>query len=192
LENPALFLASIIVLLIMPGPTNTLLATSGATVGFRRSIPMLAGELAGYLVAIFLIQFVLGPAMSRSPATALALRLAAAAYLMILSVKLWRTPFMWARAVVSLRQVFVTTLLNPKALVFALVIIPFSSPHPGLYLSIFAATIPLIGTLWISFGTFLGRHAQPAYLGVVPKAASVVLAVISAILVSSALYTRAH
>ena len=176
----------------MPGPTNTLLATSGATVGFRRSIPMLAGELAGYLVAIFLIQFVLGPAMSRSPSTALALRVAAAAYLIILSVKLWLTPLLWARAVVSLRQVFVTTLLNPKALVFALVIIPFASPHPGIYLSLFAAVIPVIGTLWIGFGTFLGRHTQPAYLGVLPKAASVVLAVIAAILASSVFYTRAH
>ncbi len=192
MENPALFLTSVMILLIMPGPTNTLLATSGVTVGFRRSIPMLAGELAGYMVSILLIQFVFGPAMARSPSTALMLRVAAAAYLMVLSIKLWLTPFLLARAVISWRQVFVTTLLNPKALVFALVIIPFASPHAGFYLSVFVAIVPAIGTLWIVIGTFLGRHTHPAYLKMVTKAASVVLAVISAILVSSVFLTKPH
>ena len=37
MDNPALFAASVIILLMMPGPTNALLATSGATVGFQRS-----------------------------------------------------------------------------------------------------------------------------------------------------------
>lgn len=192
MENPALFLASVVVLLVMPGPTNTLLATSGATVGLRRSIPMLAGELAGYLVSIFLIQFVLGPASSRAPPTASILRGVAAAYLMVLSIKLWITPFTLARAVISLRQVFVTTLLNPKALVFALVIIPFATPHAGFSIALFAAIVPVIGTAWITFGAFLGRHAHPAFLKVVPKAASVVLGVTSAILISSAFTSRPH
>jgi threonine/homoserine/homoserine lactone efflux protein len=188
LANPVLFVTSVVILLIMPGPTNTLLATSGATVGFRRSTPLLLGELAGYIVSILVIQFVLGPAMARAPSTALVLRVAAGTYLMILSVRLWITPFVLARAVISLRQVFVTTLLNPKAFVFAFVIIPFTSPHASVYLSLFIGTVPAIGTLWITFGTFLGQHTQPAYLKVLPKVASVILAVISAILIGSAFF----
>lgn len=191
MANPLLFVTSVVILLIMPGPTNALLATSGATVGFRRSMPLLLGELSGYIVSIVLIQFVLGPAMSRAPSTALIWRVAAGAYLMALSIKLWTTPFVLARAVVSLRQVFVTTLLNPKAFVFALVIIPFASPYAASF-SLFMATVPVIGTLWIAFGTFLGRHAQPGYLKVLPKAASAILAIISAILIGSAFFTTLH
>jgi threonine/homoserine/homoserine lactone efflux protein len=192
LANPLLFITSVVILLIMPGPTNTLLATSGATVGFRRSMHLLLGELSGYIVSILLIQFGLGPAMSRAPSTALILRVAAGAYLMVLSIKLWTTPFVLARALVSLRQVFVTTLLNPKAFVFALVIIPFASPQAASYSSLFMATVPLIGTLWIAFGTFLGQHTQPGYLKVLPKAASAILAMISAILIGSAFFITLH
>src|SRR5471032_1867976 len=123
MENPVLFAASVMILLIMPGPTNTLLATSGATVGLQRSTPLLLGEIAGYILSILLIEFVLGPSISGAHLAPSILRIAAGAYLMFLSIKLWTTTFRIARAVISLRQVFVTTLLNPKAWVFALVII---------------------------------------------------------------------
>ena len=180
------------ILLIMPGPTNTLLATSGATVGFQRSTPLLLGELAGYIVSILLIEFVLGPTMSRAPSTALMLRAAAGAYLMVLSIKLWTAPFVLAHAVISLRQVFVTTLLNPKAFVFALVIIPFGLPQASFYFSGFTAIVPAIGTLWIVIGTLLGRNTQPRYMKAFPKAASVILAIISATLIGSAFFTPRH
>ncbi len=186
MDNPVIFGASILILLLMPGPTNTLLATSGATVGFQRSAPLLLGEIAGYTLSILLIEFVLGPAMSGARLTASTLRIAAGAYLMLLSIKLWLTPFPLARAVISLRQVFVTTLLNPKALVFALVLIPFGSPHASWYFSAFLAIVPAVGTMWIVAGGLLGRHADPLCAMSFPKAASLVLAIISATLIVSA------
>ncbi len=39
-------------LLIMPGPTNTLLLFSGATAGFLKSCRLISCEIAGYLIAI--------------------------------------------------------------------------------------------------------------------------------------------
>jgi len=190
--NLVLFVSSVLVLLILPGPTNTLLGTSGATVGLRRSLPLLLGELSGYLVSILLIQFVLGPAISKAPATGLILRAAAGAYLMVLAIRLWTTPLLVSRAVISVRQVFVTTLLNPKALVFALVIIPFGSPRSSVYLALFAAIVPVIGTLWIALGALLRRRTEPGYLKVFPKAASVILAIFSATLISSAFVLAGH
>jgi threonine/homoserine/homoserine lactone efflux protein len=188
MENPALFAASVLLLLIMPGPTNTLLATSGATVGFQRSTPLLLGEIAGYILSILLIEFALGRFMSGAHPAPPALRVAAGAYLMLLSIKLWITPFLLARAVISLRQVFVTTLLNPKAWVFALVIIPFGSLHASLYFSAFLATVPAVGTMWIAAGSLLGRHTRPGYAKSFPKAASIALAIMSATLIGSALF----
>jgi len=190
--NLVLFVSSVLVLLILPGPTNTLLGTSGATVGLRRSLPLLLGELSGYLVSILLIQFVLGPAISKAPATGLILRAAAGAYLMVLAIRLWTTPLLVSRAVISVRQVFVTTLLNPKALVFALVIIPFGSPRSSVYLALFTAIVPVIGTLWIALGALLRRRTEPGYLKVFPKAASVILAIFSATLISSAFVLAGH
>ena len=181
-----LFVASVMILLVMPGPTNTLLATSGATVGFQRSTPLLLGEIAGYAVTILLIEFVLGPSLSGAHPTASILRGAAGAYLMLLSIKLWTTPFQLARAVISLRQVFVTTLLNPKALVFALVIIPFGSPHASLYFAAFAAMVPSVGVVWIFAGSLLVRRSHPGFARFLPKAASVVLAIMSATMIGSA------
>jgi threonine/homoserine/homoserine lactone efflux protein len=147
---------------------------------------LLLSEIAGYTLSILLIEFVLGPSISGIHHTASILRVAAGAYLMSLSIKLWTTPFQLARAVISLRQVFVTTLLNPKAFVFALVIIPFGSSHASSYFPAFLATVPVVGTIWIVAGSLLGRHTNLGHARFFPKAASIVLATMSAILIGSA------
>ena len=56
MNEPLLFLAAVLTLLGTPGPTNTLLATSGAVAGLRRSLALLVAELAGYLLAIATIR----------------------------------------------------------------------------------------------------------------------------------------
>jgi len=48
----ALLAVGIIVVLITPGPTNTLLASAGLRQGLQRSLPLIAAELAGYLASI--------------------------------------------------------------------------------------------------------------------------------------------
>ena len=43
------FIIVALALLATPGPTNTLLATSGAASGFRKSLVLLLGEFLGYM-----------------------------------------------------------------------------------------------------------------------------------------------
>ena len=59
--NEWLFIGSVVAILSLPGPTNTLLAAAGLRQGVRRSLPLIAAELGGYLVSIsvwghFLVQ----------------------------------------------------------------------------------------------------------------------------------------
>jgi threonine/homoserine/homoserine lactone efflux protein len=86
--EPAAFAIACFPLLAAPGPTNTLLATSGAAIGVRGSLPLLAAELSGYLLAIFLLRVLVGPLIAAVPAFGIALRIAAVIYLLHLAAKL--------------------------------------------------------------------------------------------------------
>jgi threonine/homoserine/homoserine lactone efflux protein len=129
MEDPVLFALAVLAVLGTPGPTNTLLATAGATAGLRRSLPLIASEAAGYTVSILTLGLVLGPVVAGAPLLAGALRAAVGVYLLSLALRLWRRggAALATGAVVTPRQVVVTTLLNPKAIVFALGVVPFGA-----------------------------------------------------------------
>jgi threonine/homoserine/homoserine lactone efflux protein len=123
--QPLPFALAILLLLATPGPTNTLLWLSGAAVGMRRSLPLLLGELGGYLTVIVPVAVIAAPLLSAHPAIGLVLKLAAACWRLFMAHALWTVKANAAseRPIVP-GQVFVTTLLNPKALIFTLVIMP--------------------------------------------------------------------
>ena len=69
------------------------------------------------------------------------------------------------------RQVFVTTLVNPKAIVFALGIIPFGGARPVWpYLLGFLLLLATVAACWITAGAILGRAAgRRGWGGAVPR-----------------------
>lgn len=176
MTDPLLFFLAVATILATPGPTNTLMATSGATTGIRRSLLLLAAEISGYLIAIVTVHFVLGQIVAAYPAVGIALKIAVATYLVWLAVKLWRRPLVLTadEHAVTFTNVLVTTLLNPKALIFALTIIPWSSAALAWYFAGFAATVIAAGGGWIVLGSVL-RGASGTRAGYIPKVASVVL-----------------
>ena len=169
--DPALFALTVLLILGTPGPTNTLLATAGGTVGFRRALPLVPAEASGYLISILAIGLALGPVLTAVPALALALRLVVAGYLALLAVRLWRQGAIdLSSAPVTPRQVFVTTLLNPKALVFALGVIPFGAARWWPYLLGFLILLVGVALCWIAVGAALGRAAGAVgRAGLVPR-----------------------
>jgi threonine/homoserine/homoserine lactone efflux protein len=188
MTDPLLYVLAVLTILGTPGPTNTLLATSGAMVGWRRSLLLLVGELGGYLVAIAVIRLVLGPAFAAYPALAIALKLMVAAYLAWIAIGLW---LKGARLTergppVTVRSVFVTTLLNPKALIFSIGVIPAADPRVLWYLAGFAVMVLSAGFSWILVGTMIGTTAGERHAGLVPRVASVALAGFAGVLVASA------
>ncbi|WOS63255.1 LysE family translocator [Sinorhizobium fredii] len=155
--QPLTFALAILLLLATPGPTNTLLWLSGAAVGMRRSLPLLLGELAGYLTVIVPVAVLAVPLISAHPAIGFVLKLAAAGWILFMAHALWTMKAHGAgERPIAPAQVFVTTLLNPKALIIALVIMPQVELQAMLpWLLGFAMLTLGAGSLWIAAGTLL-------------------------------------
>ncbi|WP_376089511.1 LysE family translocator [Roseomonas sp. CCTCC AB2023176] len=161
MTDPAVFVLTVLFILGTPGPTNTLLATGGASMGVRRSLPLMVGEACGYSISILTIGLVLAPVISGVPWAALALRLVVGAYLVLLAVQLWQrgASFTQGARTVTPAQVFVTTLLNPKAIVFALGVVPFGAANWPAYFAGFLAMLATVAFAWIALGAALGQAA---------------------------------
>jgi threonine/homoserine/homoserine lactone efflux protein len=73
---------------------------------------------------------------------------------------------------VTPRQIFVTTLLNPKAIVFALGIVPFGAGWGvwPTYMLGFLLLLVLVAAAWIAAGVMLGGAAgRRGWNGAVPR-----------------------
>jgi threonine/homoserine/homoserine lactone efflux protein len=64
MTDPLLFGPAALAILAPPGPTNTLLATGATSAGFWPALPLVPTEAAGYLIAISVIGYGLGPAVA--------------------------------------------------------------------------------------------------------------------------------
>jgi len=190
MDSPVLFPATALAILAAPGPTNALFAVSGAQQGVRRSLVLVPAGAVGYLIAVTLVGVELAPALAAFPTAARILRLLIGAYLFDLAVRLWRqgSGTGGPKAAVGAREIFVTTLLNPKALVFAISVIPFGRPDVGLYLAALAASVSLTGVGWLAIGACARRAAQSdGQARLIPRVGSVILAVFGGLLVYPAL-----
>jgi threonine/homoserine/homoserine lactone efflux protein len=183
MKDPVVFVMSVTLLLMTPGPTNTLLAASGALIGVYRSVRLLIAEVTGYLTSILTIGYLLGNWMTGAPRFTTALRISSGVYLLTLAVRTWRAYQGVSPEAPSFSRVLVTTLLNPKALIFALVIIPAREPNAVLYFAAFSLIVPTIGCIWIAFGGVTRRAVGLGYVRLVPKITSVVLACFSVSLI---------
>jgi threonine/homoserine/homoserine lactone efflux protein len=182
----SLLVPATLTILAAPGPTNTLLATSGARRGVKPSLCLIPAELAGYVIAIAAWGLLLNPAAAALPWLKPALRLTCAGYLVWAAYKLWRhTGDMSVDgSVIGARGVFTATLLNPKALLFAAAIFPdaaFRSMTGFLEVNgVFAAVLVPISLAWIAFGTFLTRPGLWLRPWMIQRGAAVMLMLFSA------------
>jgi threonine/homoserine/homoserine lactone efflux protein len=181
MEDPLLFASAVATLLATPGPTNALLAAAGASAGFRRSLNLLVAALTGYLVTILLLGAALGSFLPNGARTVLSFL--AAAYLAVLAVRLWRVAPDGAAANIGWRHVFVTTMLNPKGLIFAFVIVPLQSGHAWLYVAGFTLICVVAGGCWAGAGALVGRAGGDKVRALVPKATSAALGVLAVVLI---------
>ena len=183
MSQPVLFAVSVLTLLAVPGPTNTLLAGAGATRGLRASLVLLIGELAGYVIAIATLRWALG-AVVNQPGTQVLLKSAVVAYLAFLAIRLWQAPPNRGSTAFTVRRVFVTTLLNPKGFIFAIFIFPPPPTPIAAYFVAFSAMVVAVGATWIIGGWMLTRFAGSRFNLVAPRICACALAVFAIVVVS--------
>jgi threonine/homoserine/homoserine lactone efflux protein len=184
MDSPIAFCLVAFTLLAMPGPTNTLLALSGASVGLRGSWVPLLGVLAAYLLSIVAQRVVVGSLFEDSTTTETLLRVVVAIYLVYLSVRLWRATSQ-EQTSVGTRSVFMATLLNPKALILALVLMPPEPLVPPFHFAALTLFIICTGVAWTKAGVLAQSLASDRYALAFPKMAAVALAAFAAVIVSS-------
>ncbi|MGJ0622778.1 extracellular solute-binding protein [Xenorhabdus bovienii] len=167
---------SIALVLIVPGPTNTLLLSAGLQQGLSKSLILVIAEAIGYTVAIAIWGFFLLSLTQTLPWMYQLVKLLSATYVLWLAFKLWMYSLkmdyftdnevnlinIFAHKGTNFVDVMVATFLNPKALLFVSTFIPISAfksvntffPMLGVFLIIL---VP-IGTLWISFGSLIHSY----------------------------------
>lgn len=153
------FVASI---LFTPGPTNTLLASSGVKVGFKKSLLLIPAEAFGYLIAITFWGLLIERIADHASFFPAFLKLCSAAYLLYLALKLWQASFQEASltlATIRKRELFTATLLNPKAVLFATAVFPpvawIDAQHYVPHMLAFLLILIPVGFFWIFIGQFL-------------------------------------
>ncbi len=163
--NPAPFITYAFVMSITPGPNNVMLTASGATFGFRRTLPHLMGVVFGFVVQLLLVCAGLSALFSRWPVLQTALSWAGAAYLVYLGVRLLRSSAAAAQGKsrpVRFHEAALFQFLNPKAWVMSITCASLFLPQElGLFLrSAYMATImegvgvPCMA-VWALFGSSL-------------------------------------
>lgn len=152
---------------VTPGPNNVLLWASGASFGFRRTLPHVFGTAVGLGAMAVASAGGIAALVSAVPALAVAMRLAGSAYLFWLAWQIARSGSLQAgesSRPMTAQQAATFQLVNPKAWIFALGAVTtfrpsFLAPLAGtiaIALVMMAVIVPS-AALWAGFGNALGR-----------------------------------
>ena len=185
MADPLQFLLTVVMLLLVPGPTNTVMATAGA--GTPRSpLPLLAAELLGYATIITIATLILVPLTAAWPPAGIAVKLVVVAYLVFVAVRLWgkRVALDAQQIVVGPRLVYLTTALNPKGLILAVTVFPHDHQQLWAYAGAFVLCVVTCGSAWFSLGRGLAALSGPR-AAILPRVASIALIGFAALIVSS-------
>ena len=129
LELYLAFVAATFVLLVIPGPTITLVVSTAIARGQAAGLAMVPGVMMGDFVAASLSLLGVGAILSASAALFTVLKWCGAIYLIFLGVQMWRTSVAHAdtngpgKAALSHRAFWVTV-LNPKSILFFVAFLP--------------------------------------------------------------------
>lgn len=157
-----LFVFAVIAVLLVPGPTNALLASSAHHQGFSKTLILVPIELLGYVYAISIWALVIHLSMPIWPNLIHILHVVSTCYVLWLAFKLWKTSYLQQHSKkntnFSKARLFKETLKNPKSLLFSAGIFPIwtwdSFLNYAFVVAVFTLCLIPCALLWI----YLGRR----------------------------------
>lgn len=158
-----LFVIAMIAVLLIPGPTNALLASAAHHQGILKTASVIPAEWLGYLYGISLWAIFIHLGEPIWPALIPILHTISAAYVIWLAFNLWKSSHLqrYSQHHLSIRprQLFFASLKNPKALLFAAGIFPpetWESLKSTAYVfALFSVILLPVALFWMCFGRAL-------------------------------------
>jgi threonine/homoserine/homoserine lactone efflux protein len=155
------------VISVTPGPNNTLLWTSGARFGFRRTVPLVAATSLGIGSMALASAAGLGAVVVAMPAAALVLKVVGSAYLLYLAYRIAFSGAMHRSSTdrpLNLAQALLFQWVNPKGWIFALAAVsafrppqlPIAAGSALVIATMMVVVIPS-AVLWAAGGTLISR-----------------------------------
>ncbi|WP_017901796.1 LysE family translocator [Pseudomonas asplenii] len=187
---------AMLTVLLVPGPTNSLLLQSGITRGLGSySLKLILAEWTAYLAQITAWGLFIDALTQNYAWVVVLTKSLAVIFLFYISLKLWfsvQVDPSGKPAAISVSALFLATLTNPKGLFFASFVAP-----PGTFLhlesylafmAVFSLVILPVAIVWVSLGAFCERKLSSFISGNrVNKFVSLVIGVFA----SMALYNLA-
>ncbi|PLX39097.1 MAG: lysine transporter LysE [Hyphomicrobiales bacterium] len=175
------FVATVAVLVALPGPTVLLVVAYALGQGRRVAFAMVAGVALGDLVAMTVSLAGLGAILAASSELFTAMKWLGAAYLVFLGIKLWRADPQVPRVDSDVPEVplktafghaFMVTALNPKGIAFFVAFVPqFVNagapvmPQMAILVATFVSIAIINSTIYALLGDHLrGRMTRPSVL----------------------------
>ncbi|MBB3593793.1 threonine/homoserine/homoserine lactone efflux protein [Rhizobium sp. BK529] len=109
---------------VLPGPTNAALALASTALTVRRSLSLVAAVVLRYLAIIIPVSSIAAPLLEGRPAVAVVIKLISAIWVLYLALKLWGLAPATGANALGIGQLFITTPLNPKAIIIGLTLMP--------------------------------------------------------------------
>ena len=180
------FLVAVFAVLMIPGPTNALLASSAHQQGIAKTSFYIPMQLFGYLYAINLWALFIHLMQPFWPKINLILHVASSIYSVIWAFYLWKAKHLQRHSQqhqsIQPYQLFFATLKNPKALLFAAGIFPLQTwDDPQRAILVFACFSQLLippAVFWMCFGrALLDPESSPKNADRLYKGSAVLLMV---------------
>lgn len=152
------FLLTVFVLIAIPGPSVLFVVSRGVTLGRRAALATVAGNSGGLAAQLLFVALGLGSLLARSVFLFTLLKLAGAAYLVVLGLRMLRNRRALAAVLDAtvvpkatrriLREGFVVGVTNPKSLIIFTAVVPQfvdrGSGHIQLQLAVLGAVCVIV------------------------------------------------
>jgi len=176
---------ALMVLLLTPGPTNTLMLMAGVERGWMRSLWLIPVEVAAYLAVIVPLALLAQGLAAQMGVLRPVVAVLAGLWVLYLALRMWRAESVAGdRATVTPARLALTTLLNPKGLIMGLVLLP-AAGSTGAAFAVLVVAIIVVAAFWAALGGHMpGAGAGAAIPPLWRRVAAVWLAGLSVLIVA--------